>query len=102
VPGTYTRAKRFPIETSVLYRERGEDTWSTGRSVNVSRTGVLFASDRATHIGATIEIVLELAAPLATVVCSGRVVRTVLHEAAFWGIAATISRYSLVPNAETK
>jgi hypothetical protein len=94
------RAKRFSVQTPVAYRERGESIWSPGRSVNVSRTGVLFETDRPTVVGATIELVLEFEAPLATVACSGRVVRAATNEGGPWAIAATISRYSLLPNLD--
>lgn len=100
VPGTSIRAKRFPVQTPVAYRERGESIWSPGRSVNVSRTGMLFETDRPTVVGATIELVLEFEAPLATVACSGRVVRAAANEGGPWAIAATISRYSLLPNLD--
>jgi hypothetical protein len=101
VPDNVPRAKRFAIQAIVAYRERGEPTWATGHSVNVSRTGVLFESDHPTTIGTTIDLVLEFTAPLATVACSGRVVRTTAAAAGPWAIAATISRYSLHPYLES-
>src|SRR5207245_7897561 len=98
--GSSARAQRFPIHTSVAYRVLGDLGWMTGRTVNVSRTGVLFESNQPTNVGASIELVLEFPFPLATVACSGRVIRTVVNEAGPWVIAATISRYSLLRNVE--
>ena len=102
MPDTFARATRFAVEAAVAYRERGDPAWSTGRSINVSRTGVLFESNQPTRIGAAIELVLEFSGPLAAVSCSGRVVRTAATEGGPWTIAATISRYLLQPPSEPK
>ena len=90
------RAQRYPVDVSAAYRERSEVGWSAGRSVNVSRTGVLLETERPFKAGTSIEVVLELAPPLATIRCSGRVVRMSPGRRHPWTIAATIARYSLV------
>jgi hypothetical protein len=40
-----SRSPRFPIQTSLRFREKGEAEWSEGTTVNISRTGVLFQTD---------------------------------------------------------
>ena len=41
------RAPRFPIEAKMQYREGGDSAWHEGTTINISRSGVLFKSDRA-------------------------------------------------------
>ncbi len=45
--GYVARAPRFPIEAKMQYREGGESAWHEGKTINISRSGVLFKSDYA-------------------------------------------------------
>ena len=55
------RAHRYDLSAPVLFRQVGEGDWSTGRTVNVSRTGVLFTEcSRVPRAAAEVEFVLML------------------------------------------
>lgn len=74
------RARRFPIATTLLYRERGARRWQRGRTVNVSRTGVLFQPDDSLPLCARdLDFVVSLplggGMPAPRVRCVGRIVR---------------------------
>ncbi len=50
------RAPRFPIETTVRFRESGETHWHEGMTANISRTGVLFRAKRELALQTLLEI----------------------------------------------
>ena len=111
-PGAQPRATRFPIETPVLYRASGEDSWRRGRSVNVSRTGVLVdAEDKGLGMDAGAEFVLALppagGGAGANVECRGRVARsestgTTARAACGGRFALTIDDHWFVPGLPGK
>jgi len=74
------RAVRYEMSTSLLYRRVGADAWRKGRTVNVSRTGILFTG-LPPFPDTTCEVELVLALPnpglrgRPKVQCQGRVVR---------------------------
>jgi hypothetical protein len=79
------RAKRFPIATTLLYRERGARRWHRGRTVNVSRSGVLFQPDepvsvRARDLDFVVALPLGGGMPAPRVRCVGRIVRRAFAE----------------------
>ncbi len=41
----FSRAPRFPIQIPMRFRESGAKEWHEGKSINISRTGILFRSD---------------------------------------------------------
>jgi hypothetical protein len=74
------RARRYPLHTVLFYRSRADRRWREGRTENVSRSGVLFRTDRPMALHTPIEMLLPLPVELpgrdtATVICRGRVVR---------------------------
>ena len=74
------RAHRYELSAPVLYRQVGEGDWNTGRTVNASRTGVLFTEcSRVPQAAAEVEFVLMLSGlghpGESRVQCQGRVVR---------------------------
>jgi hypothetical protein len=68
------RAQRFPLATPFRYRTLGETGWKAGVTVNLSRSGVLFAAEDPVCPGMAIEMWFTLPAG-AQVVGSGFVVR---------------------------
>jgi hypothetical protein len=40
------RAKRYPIRIEISFRESGKKEWHEGRSMNISRTGILFRTEK--------------------------------------------------------
>ena len=75
------RAQRFPIETPVRYRASGATDWIESRTINISRSGLLF------HAAETLDTKTVLAMQIlfpaeitgrnpANVICLGQVVRT--------------------------
>jgi hypothetical protein len=99
---TIPRASRYEISTPLLYRRVGDSDWSSGRTVNVSRTGVLFTGLPARIQAATeVEFVLMLQTlgrpGQSRVQCRGmvvRVVRTATEGAC--AMAATIAGYEFL------
>ncbi len=99
---THRRATRFPITTSLLYRERGEPEWRQASTINVSHSGVLFrpdgplpAPDRVLDFVLALPLTGET--PASHVRCTGRVVRVAPAE--FVGgssaVAVSIDGYAL-------
>jgi hypothetical protein len=89
-------AQRYDLDVPLRYRRLGEPTWRTGRTVNASRTGVLFrASGEGFDTGTAIELQLELpgANRAASVHCTGSVVRCERCMTDDLRIAATIDVY---------
>ena len=86
------------------YRRVGEETWATGTTVNISRSGVIFEGERSVDREAAIELVLTMPVEVAD---GARVVaRGVVVSAAAQGVAdargtfaATIADYSFVRDA---
>ena len=74
------RATRFPIKTSLLFRERGQCEWREASTMNLSHSGVLFRTHGPLPIvGCTVEFVLMLPvsglAPTPEIRGIGKVVR---------------------------
>ena len=57
-----TRANRYSIRRDVEYRLRGPrgNTWGSGRTVNISRRGVLFETEPDLRIGSRIDLVIDM------------------------------------------
>ncbi len=98
---TRRRAKRFPIATSLLFREHGGSEWYPASTVNLSHSGVLFQADGPLPgKGDTVDFVVTLPmsgiAPAPHVRCTGRVVRIGPDEVAGAGrgVAVTIDGYA--------
>lgn len=80
-PAPKSRAQRFPIQTSLRYRQKGEAEWQDGITVNISRTGILFETDA--HLEPKTFLEMQIVFPshltagtAANIICSGRIVRT--------------------------
>jgi hypothetical protein len=50
------RAERFPIQTQMRFREKGEPGWNEGTTLNISRSGILFRTPRALQPNTVIEM----------------------------------------------
>jgi len=78
---TNGRAQRFPIQIPVRYRLPRSPKWFEAYTENVSRSGVLFRTDRSFEPMTALDLRLELPAVengenvRAEVVCKGEVVR---------------------------
>jgi hypothetical protein len=92
-----TVAPRYELDIPLRYRRQGEPTWRTGRTVNASRSGVLFQTvGEGLDAGTAIELQLELpgASKAASVHCAGVVVRCERCSPEDLRIAATIDVYT--------
>ncbi len=49
---------RFAVDKSVKFRPQGAAVWQSGRTRNLSRSGLLFACEEPVDIGTVIELVL--------------------------------------------
>jgi hypothetical protein len=99
------RASRVPVELTLRYRPGGEVGWSETKTINISRSGILFATDESLPIDTPLEMSLDLplevgGAPGTEVTCRGHVVRTVLPPAtdAPPAVAATIDELRFGPS----
>lgn len=89
------RAARFVLNLPMRYRRKGEDDWTTGKTVNVSRSGVLFAADENPLPGTALEMWLEMSGEnpaCAAIFCTGMVVRHDDEQR----VAARFQEYQLV------
>ena len=95
-----TRAPRFSLHLPLRYRAVGQDGWHAGRTLNISRTGVLFRSEHLLGVDTPVEIALTLhpPGPGPEVLCHGRIVRSLAPSEADTrpGLAATIAQYCIV------
>ena len=94
------RASRVPIEFTLRYRPGGEVGWSEARTINISRSGVLFEAEESLEIDTPIEMNFDMppefgGAAGIVVTCRGKVVRTILPPStdAPPAVAATIEEY---------
>ena len=67
---------------TVRYRQIGENDWRTGKTENISRSGMLFRAEQIIPTNVQLEINLVLPAEIAglsaaEVTCRGEIVRTV-------------------------
>lgn len=51
---------RSPVDQCLRFRLQDEDRWRYGRTVNVSRSGLLFSSAQSLEIGTVVEFNLDL------------------------------------------
>ena len=75
------RAQRFPIQTPLRYRASGATDWIEGRTINISRSGLLFHAAEALDLKTVLAIQILFPAEItggssANVMCLGPVVRT--------------------------
>jgi len=96
------RARRFPIKTSLRFREQGESEWRLASTINVSRSGVLFRAegplaDPVHAVDFVIDLPLNGVTPGPQLRCTGHVVRTAPGELAGGGqdVAVSIDGYAL-------
>jgi hypothetical protein len=90
------RASRVPIALTLRYRPGGEVGWSEAKTINISRSGVLFAADESLEIDTPVEMNFDLplevgGAPGTGVICRGHVVRTILPPASDQAPAVAVS-----------
>ena len=104
---TFSRAQRFAIETTIRYRNVGQNEWYEGKTENISRSGVLFRAKYMVALRTRIEMNFPL--PVggpgvrgASVKCLGHVVREAsqVGSASETGLAATIEHYQLMQAEE--
>jgi hypothetical protein len=100
------RAERFLIEAALRYRASGDDAWHEGKTLNISRTGVLFKTSKGLHAKTMLEMRIVFPAEIyggtpADLVCWGPIVRIQQSDASSV-IAAAILRYRFKRNAANK
>jgi hypothetical protein len=98
------RAQRFKVRMAFLFRPQGHEAWLDGTTENISRSGVMFWTQQrlaeTTPIEMCFPLPLEIfGRPAARLLCRGMVVRAVVPtgDDVLSGLAATISRYRLLP-----
>lgn len=79
------RAKRLNLQLPLKYRQPGEPAWSQGTTENISRSGMLFRTEKPLIPQLQLEIKLVLppeitGLPTAEVVCRGQVVRALSSD----------------------
>jgi hypothetical protein len=96
------RATRVLLRLPVRYRLVGAADWREGKTENISRSGILFLADDLIAVDSEVELSFTLPEDVgpASILCRGRVVRTVVAKGAQgWrpALAAAISDYGFVP-----
>jgi hypothetical protein len=76
------RPLRRKLQVPLRYRAEGGARWNTGRTENISQTGLLFYAETLVPLHSNVELVLILPARLldaapAELVCAGKVTRVV-------------------------
>jgi hypothetical protein len=94
------RAPRFPIQAPLTFRAGGEKSWHEGKTINISRSGVLFKADHALEPKTMLEMRIafppEMTGDVETnVVCWGPIVRRQVPGPGeeFHTLAASIFRH---------
>ncbi|HEY6272590.1 MAG TPA: PilZ domain-containing protein [Terriglobales bacterium] len=97
------RAQRFPIQTLLRYRRRGEGEWRQGTMVNISESGVLFETEHSAWPNTEVEMGFSLCTGIsgeaaAKVVCHGSIARAVCEpgSARVTALAARITKFHFV------
>lgn len=91
------RFPRYDVELPMEYRWAGDDSWHSGKTINFSRSGLLFEAEAPLSPAAQIELALAVPSPgssvtTVSIVCKGRVVRQSHGRL----LAARISSYLFV------
>lgn len=95
------RAPRLPLRAPIALRGATATRWVEGRTVNISRSGVLFALPASTPVAGEVEFVINLSrgalqgpgvALLPDLHCRGRVVRSDPGSEGEMVVAARIRR----------
>ncbi len=99
--GDRIRAARYEMSAPLVYRQIGSGDWLAGRTVNVSRTGVLFHTGAPVLPAATrIEFILMLPSlglpGNSRVQCEGQIVRHCEASSDACAMAATIDAYDFL------
>lgn len=69
------RAPRFPLHLTLRYRRTGTDSWQNGRTINISRTGILFYAED--HLSPDSLLEMEVSFPSEVMMrCQGSLVRS--------------------------
>ena len=102
--GGTRRARRFTLEFPLRYRPLGQADWHSGRSTNISRSGLLFRAEQSLNPQTPIEVSFVMPVEVrgefaATVICQGRIVRQIatVGSPGPLALAATIDTYEFVP-----
>lgn len=96
------RATRYQMAAQVNYRRAGDESWADGRTVDISRTGVLLrAGGPAFPVGTAMELVLLLPSlghpGRSQVRCRGRIARHAAQpEGEGCAMAVTIETYDFL------
>jgi hypothetical protein len=98
------RSQRFPIKMPIRFRVSGEYGWRSGRTINISSSGVFFRCLLSADCGTHVEMNFVLSGPRVKesgleVACNGEVVRLELSPVALNQplLAVKISDYRLSP-----
>ena len=103
------RAKRFPVHLPVRYRLARSRQWFEAYTENVSRSGLLFRTERVFQPTTALDLRLELPSVengervRGEVICKGEVVRmdpSVDPKGILSGVAVAIHRYWLAQKRE--
>jgi hypothetical protein len=97
------RAIRFPLPLPLRYRISQASDWLSGRTENISGSGLVFAADREWPLGTEIEFLIALEADGGSypseVRARGQIVRILapVSQSAGAAMAVKFARYEVVP-----
>jgi hypothetical protein len=101
---TSPRPTRLALRLPIFCRGRGQGGWRAGRTVDVSRTGILFEIAGGPAPEGELEFFLQSSSGrsdsgLPDLRGAGRVVRACQLPSSVWNVAVTIDAYRAVPPA---
>jgi len=99
------RSSRFAVEMPMRFRPIGEIGWTQAKTINISRSGVLFGIEQPLPEETPVELVFDLPVEMGggagtEVTCRGQIVRTILPPAtdAPPAVAVAIADYRSLGN----
>jgi hypothetical protein len=69
------RAQRYPLSVRLLFRTTGMTHWQDGKTLNMSRTGILFQTDEKLPKDSVLDLCVNLPSKV-TLSCQATVVRS--------------------------
>jgi len=96
------RERRLKFAIPVTFRSEGSREWLTGRTLNLSRSGLLLEAEQFLGVDSRVEFVLDMPVEIAgqnggRVLCQGRVARAVKDKGSeAWLLAFAIIEYEFL------
>jgi hypothetical protein len=98
----HPRERRLKFEIPVTFRPEDSGEWLEGRTLNVSRSGLLLRAGQALEIGETVEFIVDMPTEITgyngnKVLCRGKIARAARDKGSEgWLLAFAINEYEFL------